>query len=54
MKKDLRELSMSHLVALRDLGRADLGRAQNTVDELTELLSNIKLEIEYRGKQQPE
>lgn len=54
MAEDLRKLSMSHLLALRDLGRDDLRRVEKNKAELEELLAEIKLEIEVRGNQEPE
>lgn len=54
MDKELSNLSMSHLLALRDLGRDDLRRVEQNKAELEEMLSAIKLEIEVRGNREPE
>lgn len=54
MCEDLSKLSMSHLLALRDLGHDDLRRVEQNKAELEEMLSNIKLEIESRGSQHSE
>lgn len=53
MTKDLSNLSLSHLLALRDLGRDDLRRVEKNKAELEEMLGAIKLEIEVRGKREP-
>lgn len=52
--KDLSKLSMSHLLALRDLGRDDLRRVEKNKADLEELLTDIKLEIETRGNRTAE
>lgn len=52
--KDLSQLSMSHLLALRDLGRDDLRRVEKNKAELEEMLAAIKLEIEVRGNRAAE
>lgn len=49
MTEDLSKLSMSHLLALRDLGRDDLRRVEKNKAHLEEVLININLEIEARG-----
>lgn len=54
MAEDLSKLSLSHLLALRDLGRDDLRRVEKNKAELEELLAEIKLEIEVRGNREPE
>ncbi|KAB3178585.1 hypothetical protein F9047_11350 [Escherichia coli] len=54
MTKDLSNLSMSHLLALRDLGRDDLRRVEKNKAELEEMLAAIKLEIEVRGNRAAE
>ena len=50
MTEDLSKLSMSHLLALRDLGRDDLRRVEKHKADLEQMLMSIKLEIEIRGK----
>lgn len=52
--EDLSKLSMSHLLALRDLGRDDLRRVEKNKADLEEMLTNIKLEIEVRGNRTEE
>lgn len=52
--KDLSKLSMSHLLALRDLGRDDLRRVEKNKADLEDLLTDIKLEIESRGNRTAE
>lgn len=54
MAEDLSKLSLSHLLALRDLGRDDLRRVEKNKVELEEMLAAIKLEIEVRGNREPE
>lgn len=54
MTKDLSNLSMSHLLALRDLGRDGLRRVEKNKAELEEMLAAIKLEIEVRGNRAAE
>lgn len=54
MTKDLSNLSMSHLLALRDLGRDDLRRVEKNKAELEGMLAAIKLEIEARGNRAAE
>lgn len=54
MTEDLSKLSMSHLLALRDLGRDDLRRVEKNKSDLEQMLTNIKLEIEARGKREAE
>lgn len=54
MTQDLSRLSMSHLLALRDLGRDDLRRVEKQKADLEQMLINIKLEIEIRGKRAAE
>lgn len=54
MDRDLSKLSNSHLQALRDLGRDTLRNAEQQVSELTEMLNNIKLEMETRAKRAAE
>lgn len=49
MEFDITKLSMSHLVALRDLHQADLRRAQQNVNQLQVALEWIKQEIDKRG-----
>lgn len=48
------DMPLSTLMALRDLGRDDLRRAKDQVEELNEKLLAIGLEIEQRGKSKPE
>ncbi|AEZ66194.1 hypothetical protein phiTE_028 [Pectobacterium phage phiTE] len=54
MTEDLSKLSMSHLLALRDLGRDDLRRVEKHKADLEQMLASIKLEIEIRGKRAAE
>lgn len=54
MAKDLSKLTMSHLLALRDLGRDELRRVEKNKADLEEMLTNIKLEIETRGNRAAE
>lgn len=54
MTEDLSKLSMSHLLALRDLGRDDLRRVEKNKADLETMLAAIKLEIEVRGNRAAE
>lgn len=51
---NLSEMPLSSLMALRDLGRDDLRRANDQVAELTLKLQGIDQEIASRGKSKPE
>lgn len=54
MNEDLSTMSMQTLLSLRDIGRDDLRRTEKHKADLEEMLTNIKLEIETRGKRNAE
>lgn len=54
VSEDLSKQSMQTLLSLRDIGRDDLRRTEKHKAELEEMLAAIKLEIEVRGKREPE
>lgn len=52
--KDIGTLSMSTLMALRDITRDDLRRTEKHKSDLEEILTEVNKEISSRGKQQSE
>lgn len=54
MNEELAEMPLSTLMALRDLGRDDLRRANSQVTELILKLEDIDREISSRGNSNSE
>lgn len=51
---NLKNISMAHLMALRDLGRDELRRARQHVEELEGQICDIMMEIENRERSKSE